>query len=133
MVEQVDRDAAAEVAPNNESWGVLVRGGALDDDPIVQLFAAHRIAAEARGKEAAARIAEETFIGATYEQVPNAVKIREEIADAIRASIGQENSSEVERLREALRDAVDWADRHDKDPSWLDNARAALNGDQHEG
>jgi len=39
-------------------------------------------------------------------------------------------ADEIERLREALQMAVDWADRHDKEPSWLDAARAALKGNQ---
>jgi hypothetical protein len=35
-------------------------------------------------------------------------------------------TSEIERLRVVLRETVAWADRHGKDPDWLDAARAAL-------
>lgn len=41
-----DREAAADSSPNNERWGMLVRAGYIDSDPLVQAFAAHRIAAE---------------------------------------------------------------------------------------
>jgi hypothetical protein len=42
MVEQVDRDAAADSAPHNERWGMMVRAGHMDNDPLVQAFARHR-------------------------------------------------------------------------------------------
>jgi uncharacterized coiled-coil DUF342 family protein len=32
----------------------------------------------------------------------------------------------AENAEAALREAVEWADRHGKEPSWLDSARAAL-------
>ena len=39
--------------------------------------------------------------------------------------LGKAND-EIERMRAALRETVAWADRHGKDPDWLDVARAAL-------
>lgn len=36
--------------------------------------------------------------------------------------------AEVERLEGVVADAVSWCDRHDKEPHWLDAARAALGG-----
>ena len=41
-VTQADRDAAAWTSPHNKRWGMLVRAGHLDSDPLVQAFARHR-------------------------------------------------------------------------------------------
>ena len=49
-----DREAAANVAPSNERWGMLVRSGHGDSDPIVQAFARHRIEARRKALEDAA-------------------------------------------------------------------------------
>jgi hypothetical protein len=126
MVEQVDRDAAAEqyleMLPfSTEEGAKFIRNGKNDELPLVQAFAAHRIAAEARGKEAAARIASEH--AATWgkrwrekEDEGDKPDIYQHgrlaglsdgaatVATAIRASIGQEHSSEVERLHHLLRE-----------------------------
>lgn len=37
--------------------------------------------------------------------------------------------AERDRLAEAVTHAVAWADRHGKEPDWLDEARAALAGE----
>lgn len=58
IVTQSDRDAAANSSPHNERWGMLVRAGHMDADPLVQAFARHRIAAGQRGMEKAAGIAD---------------------------------------------------------------------------
>lgn len=132
MVEQVDRDAAESFYEGPCTRGLLET-----------ILSSHRIAAEARGMEAAARIALEWRNGQSDERC----WIAQEIADAIRASIGQEHSSEVERLREALQDVRDCAlvvssIFPDSPPSvsWIVNQLtkvlpkidAALNGGQHE-
>jgi len=61
MVEQEDRDAAADYAfkHDNSVWWMpeAIRDGQEDDGPLVQAFKSHRIAAEARGMEKAAKIA----------------------------------------------------------------------------
>lgn len=59
MVEQVDRDAAADAfdrywPTNKNHTGKRIREGKLDHFDEVQAFKRHRIAAEARGMEKAA-------------------------------------------------------------------------------
>jgi len=39
-------------------------------------------------------------------------------------------ADEIERLRVVVEDAVAWCERHDKEPYWLDDARAALKEDE---
>jgi len=64
MVEQVDRDAAAAYARGQQKFSFLwsesgaIKMGSHDDWEIVQAFRDHRIAAEVRGMEAAAKIAD---------------------------------------------------------------------------
>ncbi len=145
MVEQVDRELLFVLANVPKEQAVGLYEGNFDHDPMVKrkldAVKAFRIAAEARGMEAAARIAESIeLLGA--EQNMGSVLIRR-IIDAIRASIGKEHSSEVERLREAL----EWIANFCKEEAKLEyndamrkvfqkgvesRARAALNGGQHE-
>jgi hypothetical protein len=40
--------------------------------------------------------------------------------------IALEAADEIERLRVVVEDAVAWCERHDKEPYWLADARAAL-------
>jgi len=61
---------------------------------------------------------------------PEDVRTRRLETATVRCDLLTEAADEIERLREALQMAVDWADRHDKEPSWLDAARAALKGNQ---
>lgn len=53
-----DREAAANVAPNNERWGMLVRAGHSDGDPIAQAFARHRLTARRKALEDAGLLRE---------------------------------------------------------------------------
>lgn len=97
-------------------------------------------AAEARGKEAAARIADnrakasETAINVLPDEDKSYLRgsliASEQIAAAIRASIGQEQTSEVERLREALRSAHN-ALANNSPHLCKSVLIAALNGGQH--
>jgi adenosyl cobinamide kinase/adenosyl cobinamide phosphate guanylyltransferase len=58
-VEQVDREAAIEqLSGMSAYWCTEMREGRSDGNPVVQSYARHRIAAEAKAFEEAARIAE---------------------------------------------------------------------------
>ncbi len=156
MVEQVDRDAAAELTPP-KIRAINVRLGHLDDTPLVQAFRDHRIAAEARGKEAGARIVEKDAEGMSWSESASISGAGFELikrAKAIRASIGQEHSSECPKCETAGEDCGEhtptweqlagyWKGEAEKLAQEINaykeacaNAataiRAALNGGQHE-
>ena len=44
-IEQVDRDAAADGSPCVLGFRAIIRAGKMDDNPVVQAFARHRIQA----------------------------------------------------------------------------------------
>lgn len=106
MVEQVDRLFLADLGDLSQEEAMKIYGGQFDNDPYVKrrlaAVEAFRIAAEARGKEAAAEIADNW-----NDSEHSGGYVAKTIASQIRASIGQEQTSEVERLREAIKPFVD--------------------------
>ena len=132
MVEQVDRDAAWPYIPSNSIAGADRDGffnGKYDDCQAVQAFAKHRIAAEARGMEAAARIVEGASKRMATKDMREMLLLQ---AKAIRASIGQEHSSEVERLRDENGRLLGEINGYKDALAQAEGIIEELNGGQHE-